>query len=385
MSEPIQILLIENRPDMAAALRESFSKGGSPRPKVECAASLEEGIPKLDAAAFDAFLLDLSLPGGVSLIGTLRQRKSSAALIVLAPGDNEELVLSGVRAGADEFLLETELAGPSLVRRVRSAIERCRAREATRTHNRHNVLGFLGVRGGAGTTTVALNVAAVLARQGKNTVAVEMKPDLGLFSFQLKHAPAANLRSLASLAPEAIDSNEVSKALCTFPHGLRVLFGPQKPEEFGPVDPRTAAAVIRTVAGMAECTVVDLSSVAFPMTQAVVRECHYVSMVLERDAMSGHAAKLLLPVLHSWGISEQITGAIVVGRTLSYVPTNIQDIAAHLTCPVVGVVPPAVELCAKAAQAGSPIAFLDPNCTYSTTLTELALRLDADTVRPMER
>jgi septum formation inhibitor-activating ATPase MinD len=56
-----------------------------------------------------------------------------------------------------------------------------------------------------------------------------------------------------------------------------------------------------------------------------------------------------------------------------------------LSCPIIGVIPPAVELCAKASAAGMPIVFLDPECTFSSTMTELALRMAGDTVRPMAR
>jgi nitrogenase subunit NifH len=108
-------------------------------------------------------------------------------------------------------------------------------------------------------------------------------------------------------------------------------------------------------------------------------------MVLERDAMSAHAARLFLPVLHSWGISEQITGAIVDTRALAYTPTPMPEIAAQLSCPIIGVIPPAVELCAKASVAGMPVVFLEPDCTFSNALIELALRLGADTVKPMAR
>jgi septum formation inhibitor-activating ATPase MinD len=101
--------------------------------------------------------------------------------------------------------------------------------------------------------------------------------------------------------------------------------------------------------------------------------------------MSAYAAKLFLPVLHSWGISEQITGAIVDTRALAYTPTPMPEIASQLSCPIIGVIPPAVELCAKASAAGMPVVFLDPECTFSSTMTELAVRLAGDTVKPMGR
>ena len=37
-------------------------------------------------------------------------------------------------------------------------------------------IGFMSVRGGSGGTTVALNAAAALARQGKSAAAIELTP-----------------------------------------------------------------------------------------------------------------------------------------------------------------------------------------------------------------
>lgn len=389
MPEQLDVLLIEDQEDAAVLVQRALARAESPSIRVEWVDTLEKGLAKLGTVTFDAILLDLNLPdsNGLATLTRVREHQGPGALIVLTSVDDEELALGAVREGADEFLVKGEFNEPALARRVRFAVERSRsrARETSLAPGRAKILGFVGVKGGAGTTTMVLNIAAALARQGKSTIAMELKPDLGLFSFQLKHSPAANLSSLSSLPPGRIDAVEVGKRLCTFPYGLRVLFGPQKPEEFRDVDPLAAAAVIRAASRLAECTLIDLPSPAFPMSQAAIRQCTFVSMVLERDAMGAYAAKLFLPVLHSWGISEQITGAIVDTRALAYTPTPIPEIAAQLSCPIIGVIPPAVELCAKASAAGMPIVFLDPECTFSNTLTELALRLGADTVRPMAR
>lgn len=389
MPDPLAVLLIEDRPDISHLVQQTLTRVESGSMRVECVETVQQALASLAAAAYDAILLDLELPesAGLASFNQVRERRGGGALIVLSSAQNEELTLGALREGADEYLIQGEFDEQGLTRRVRYAVERARSRsgETGRAHGRAKILGFVGVKGGAGTTTVVLNLAAALARQGKSTIAVELKPDLGLFSFQLKHSPAANLSSLSSMPAERIGAVEVGKRLCTFPHGLRVLFGPQKPDEFRDMDPLVAAAVIRAASQLADCTLIDLPSVAFLMGQAAIRQCTFVSMVLERDAMSAYAAKLFLPVLHSWGISEQITGAIVDTRALAYTPTPMPEIASQLSCPIIGVIPPAVELCAKASAAGMPVVFLDPECTFSSALTELALRLSADTVKPMGR
>jgi len=389
MPDPLAVLLIEDRPDISLLVLQTLARVESGSMRVECVDSVQKGLASLAESSYDAILLDLDLSGSAGLVPftQVRERRGKGALIVLASAQNEELALGALREGADEYLIEGEFDENALTRRVRYAVERARSqhRESGLARGRAKILGFVGVKGGAGTTTVVLNLAAALAREGKSTIAVELKPDLGLFSFQLKHSPAANLSSLASMGADRIDAVEVGKRLCTFPHGLRVLFGPQKPDEFRDMDPLAAAAVVRAASQLADCTLVDLPSPSFPMAQAAIRQCTFVSMVLERDAMSAYAAKLLLPVLHSWGISEQITGAIVDTRALAYTPTAMPEIASQMSCPIIGVIPPAVELCAKASVAGMPVVFLDPDCTFSSTMTELALRMAADTVRPMGR
>ena len=389
MPDPMAVLLIEDRPDISLLVQQTLARAESGSMRVECVDTVEKGLASLAGSAYDAVLLDLELPGsdGLTPFSQVREHLGAGALIVLTSAGHEDLALGALREGADEYLIEGEFDEMALARRVRYAVERsrCRSRESRLAHGRAKILGFVGVKGGTGTTTVVLNLAAALAHLGKSTIAVELKPDLGLFSFQLKHSPAANLSSLSCLPADRIDAAEVGKRLCIFPHGLRVLFGPQKPDEFRDMDPQAAAAVIRAASQLAECTLIDLPSPAFLMGQAAIRQCTFVSMVMERDAMSAYAARLFLPVLHSWGISEQITGAIVDTRALAYTPTPMPEIASQLSCPIIGIIPPAVELCAKASAAGMPVAFLDPECTFSSTVAELALRLAADTVKPMGR
>jgi len=260
--EQLDVLLIEDQEDAALLVERMLERAEFPPLRLEWANNLQDGLAWLKEATFDAILLDLNLPDseGLATLNQVRDHRGPGALIVLTAIDDEGLATSALHGGADEFLVKGEFNEPVLARRVRFAVERARARSRNGGPARSSakVVGFLGVKGGAGTTTVTLNVAAALARQGRSTIALELKPDLGLFSFQLRHTPAANLSALTALAPNRIDAVEVGKRLCTFPHGLRVLFGPQKPEEFKPVDPLVAGAVIRAASQLADCTLIDL-------------------------------------------------------------------------------------------------------------------------------
>ena len=156
-----------------------------------------------------------------------------------------------------------------------------------------------------------------------------------------------------------------------------MLFGPQRPEEFGDLEPAWVEALIRTASAMAESVVIDLpgANSGSSMLRTAIRQCHFVSMVLERDATGAYAARRFLELLHSWGISRLITGAVVVNRTMALNPMVIHEISAQLGCATLGAIPPATELCARGHQAGSPVVFLEPESTFSSIVIELTQRL----------
>jgi MinD-like ATPase involved in chromosome partitioning or flagellar assembly/CheY-like chemotaxis protein len=378
--DKLKVLLIEDHPVTADAVQRMLEVAEPQAPSValDRVDTLERALARLDASPFDAILLDLNLPDsrGLQTLSKLRPHRGAAAVIVLTGSEDEELAFAALREGAEEFIVKGDFEGPALIRRLHLAIKRhqSKGREEP-AEARFVVLGFSGVKGGAGTTTVALNVAAALATQNRSTIAIELQPCYGMFSYQLKHAPTGNLSSLKALGADKIDEAALAARLCSLPLGLRVLFGPQRPEEFGDLDPAVVEAIVKTASKMAERVVIDLPAPSSAMAVAAIRRCHFVAMVLERDPTGVHAGKMFLQLLHSWGISQLITGAVIVNRSMVQTPMVMNEISQQLGCTILGAVPPAIELCARGHQAGAPVVFLEPESTFSSVLIELTQRL----------
>jgi len=374
--DKLKVLLVEDHPETADSVQRMLAVAEGPTPTIamERVDTLERALARLDGSPFDAILLDLNLPDsrGLETVSRLRPHRGNAALIVWTASEDEELAFAALREGAEEYLVKGDATGPALVRRLRLAVERrqTRTREEP-ADSRPVVLGFIGAKGGSGTTTVALNVAAALAKRNRTTIVIEMQPCYGTFSYQLKHVPTANLSSLKALGAAKIDEAAIAACLYSLPLGLRVLFGPQQPAEFGDLDPSAVEAVIKTASRMAECVVIDLPAPSSAMAVAAIRRCHFVSMMLERDPTGVHAAKMLLQLLRSWGIGQLISGAVIVNRTMALTPMVINEIATQLGCTILGSVPPATEACARGHQAGSPVVFLEPECTFSNVVCEM--------------
>jgi serine phosphatase RsbU (regulator of sigma subunit) len=129
--DQVSVLLVEDD-DGDALLVEELLRDVDAPVGVQRARSL--GQAKTLVADAACVLLDLGLPDSQGLQG-LRQLLSiepEAAIVVLTGDASEYLGEQAVRAGAQDYLVKGEVAGPVLHRVIRYAVERRRATEAQR-------------------------------------------------------------------------------------------------------------------------------------------------------------------------------------------------------------------------------------------------------------
>jgi pilus assembly protein CpaE len=98
-----------------------------------------------------------------------------------------------VREGAEDYLIKETVTAHTLSSSLRFAVERNRAKLSQKRGKPGKIFTFMGAKGGVGTTTVALNVAAVLAQRDCSVIALELRAYYGSFWFQLGGAPSSNL------------------------------------------------------------------------------------------------------------------------------------------------------------------------------------------------
>src|SRR5262249_54858402 len=150
----------------------------------------------------DVILLDLSLPDsqGFDTFSKLRAYSQGLPVILLTGLEDEEVGIRAVREGAQDYILKGSINSSALARAVRFAVERQKTLAASANAGLDGelgrIVGFLGEKGGVGTTTVALNTAAIVASQGKSVIAIELMSYLGSFASQTQQNPARNLKHL---------------------------------------------------------------------------------------------------------------------------------------------------------------------------------------------
>jgi pilus assembly protein CpaE len=239
---------------------------------------------------------------------------------------------------------------------------------------------FMGAKGGVGTTTVTANAAALLPQQKKSVILLELRPFFGTLALQLKWPPGDNLSHLLDLAPERINERELGARLFAATVGMRVLFGPQRVEEFRELDAPHAEAIVRQATLMADYVVVDLPPLPTETHRVLADLCDIFAVVLEGEPSCVNAAKMVLHLLRSWDLVGNRAVAVVTNRSGFTTAISLPDIRAQLGCEIVGVMPFAGEACLAAAGQGVPLALFRPDNIAASTLRDMVGRLTADTM-----
>lgn len=120
----MRILVIEDEPKVAQALKEGLSTEGY---EITVAPTGEDGFFYANADSYELLLLDVMLPrrSGIEILRTLRNRGMQTPVLILTARDTIEDRIIGLDSGADDYLVKP-FAFPELLARVRALLRRGR-------------------------------------------------------------------------------------------------------------------------------------------------------------------------------------------------------------------------------------------------------------------
>ena len=249
------------------------------------------------------------------------------------------------------------------------------------SHKRGRIIGFLGAKGGMGTTTIVANVAMALAQEGKNVVAAELRPYLGTLALQLGLKP---VRNLAPLLEDSQDGGTYSKpvveCLTKSAHGLQVLLAPSELNPAEKLGATQTKKIVEGLSNMFDYTLLDLPGPSSESIWATLPYCNFVLLVVELETSSAAAAFVVLKALERCGIGSQSIGAAITNRQETLTGLTMNQIRSVLTCPIIGVIPKDANLCISSIKSGMPIVLAQPESTCAVAFTKLANSLTEEPV-----
>ncbi len=345
--------------------------------QVARAPSLEAAREALGRERFDAVLLDLNLPDsrGLDTFARVREAAHGAAIVILTAVEDEAIATAAIGLGAADFLIKGELGGEGLARRIRFAVERNRAAAPAEPVAAGRITVLAGAKGGAGVSTMAINLAAALGRRGREVVLLELRSHGGSLAAVLGVTPGLTLESAAELG----GGHALETVWSKLPFGAHLLAAPAGIEPGGAWDAAAVEALLLRAAGLAEHVVVDATVAEPGLLKAAVARASFTVAVLEREPVSIELASRLTPTLAAWSGRANGLGAALVNHVPFLESAGLPAIRALLNCGLVGVIPPAREMLQSYRRQG-PIVLAAPGAPVSAAFDEMAGRLEQEPV-----
>ena len=147
-TEQIRVLLVEDNPGDARLVEMALSESSITSFEITIAGLLSDAIKCLHEQVYDIALVDLSLPdsSGLSIISKILKERPKIPIIVLTGLDDEEVGLSALKKGAEDYLVKGPDVNNSLTRTIRYAIERKKSKAELKTEREkyENVVKSMG-------------------------------------------------------------------------------------------------------------------------------------------------------------------------------------------------------------------------------------------------
>jgi pilus assembly protein CpaE len=211
-------------------------------------------------------------------IERLRASHPTATIFAIASSAHPEQILQAMRAGANEYL-----AWPlddSFTAAIHRAAERSRPKDGTRNSL---ILSFFGVKGGAGTTTIAVNSAIEIARTSKKpTLIIDLHQFIGEVALFLGVRPRFTLvDALDNL--HRIDAEFLRELVVKHKTGLDILAGGEQADRPGPQDAVAFEQLLQTLGQSYDYIVIDGGLVTGPCADVAVFAADSIYLVANPD------------------------------------------------------------------------------------------------------
>jgi len=314
---------------------------------------LDERVAR-DPSAADFIIVDIrgDAASAMASIERLRGASSNAGIFVVAQGNDPNLILQAMRAGANEFFTwpPDDESFYSAVRRIAARRESAQGARPTAT-----TLVFFGAKGGAGTTTVAVNCSVELARLSKRaTVIVDLKPGLGEVGLFLGVRPRFTLiDALDNL--HRLDREFLKELVIKHKSGLEILAGTDQFDRPGASDATAIEELFRLLGRQYEYIVVDAGSQINSCSAAALYTADQMFLVANPDVPSVRNAQRLLDRVKQLGASaERIR--VLLNRAAEPYPIPPKQIEGALGHPIHHTFPSDYKTVSTALNSGVPLA-----------------------------
>lgn len=368
----IRTVIASDDPELSCKIRECLV-----RQEIECpasqAVSLDDAVscasrvmPELMVVALPA-----SIEGAIDAIREVCNTLPNVHLLAIGPAKDPALILRTLREGAAEYLDHAQL-----VTELNGASSRFKSRHAAKISQESpgKIISVLAPSGGCGASTLAVNMATVLASRHKECCLVDMRLSNGDLAAMMDLKPSYTLADVCQRLAR-IDQSMFEQFFVRHSSGVCLLAAPT---QFADIDQVTRQGVRRTLA---------MARVRFPYVVADVGG----GFTEEQVEALGQSDKILLvlrldytSVRNTRRFMENLGGLGIDMNRVSLVCNNYglrrqlraRDAEEALGVKIAHYVPNDPARVNGSLNKGVPVSIYYPSAKISRSITDLAMSVN---------
>ena len=331
----------------------------------------------------DLVITDVRMPelNGIELASRLRGHHRTAAVPILMFSEmgEEHNALAGYAAGADDYLPKPfELT--ILEAKVQSLLRRSPG--APTKGNRGTVILFAHAKGGVGTTSIAVNLAVLLAGQSSRPVGLlDLDVEFGDSAVYLNLHPSHTLADLKAPPGTLVDEAQF-EGFVTESGSIRLVVGADLPERAELVTLPTVQLAVDRLSLTCQYVLIDAPASFSERTLTALDKSDVICLVTSASLPSLKATRRCLGLFHKLDVSAERVLLI-----LNHSTTHVMDV--DTATGVLGRRPDFVvqrsESLDRAANAGRPLVTSNPDDPVVSDLRKLAGAIVASAPMAPER
>jgi pilus assembly protein CpaE len=346
--------------------------------RIEAAANGVDALTLIASkGAPDVVITDVNMPlmNGLELVKRLREDRRTARtpIIVLSAAKQEQDILAGYSHGADDYIGKPiDLA--VLAAKIETILRQTRvvAEVVAAPRKLGVVIAFAHGKGGVGATTLAANVAAALATDGKSVVLIDLNLQFGTAAMFFDLRPRATIIEFARGDITRVTEDDFAQYLADHKSGVRILAAPPSPEEAELVSVGAVQQAIDLARGGRDAVVLDLAAKLDEITLAALDVTDIVCVVAAPHLAALRSTSDTLAMLTRIGISDERILVALVRNTAK----GIDDAGvAKFLKRKADIVVPFADKADAAADLGVPYILAEPSDKTAVALRQLAVRL----------
>jgi MinD-like ATPase involved in chromosome partitioning or flagellar assembly/CheY-like chemotaxis protein len=349
--------------------------------EVQSASSLDAGLALIPQYVPELILVDLNLPdsSGYETFLHVRECAQGIPIVVLTGLDDDQVAVRAVEDGAQDYLVKNLIQPKQIARCVNMALSR-QKRQGTpaKTPPSPNgtVLSLIGSKGGVGTSTTAVNLGALLAQNGLETVLIELQPGRpGTLSLYLQTDPAHGLNGLLKRPADTITPSDLQHCLVEALPGLHLLCPGASAGAWEALDAEHVRAILAAARRVCRFVILDLPARLDEGVAEALKLSDSITLLVDRESASIHCAPAVLEQIRTATSRNKEVRLAVIDRTGLELPVPLEDIKKQLKMHPLAMIPAAPAAIALSYAARTPMVLLYPEDSFSLAHFELAEHL----------